>query len=758
MEEFAVENLPTRREVLRHAATLLFEKRKKKAECLLGTARKVHQIWEEHELDPQLLYRVRDKIKTLLDEYIEMKKRRKRSGVLLKLKREKYIKDLDCIFDISKSVQGEACDRNRESPESDVPNESSLPEITREVVNRRALHQIAGSSNAQIDCVMENVGENSNVLRNPSTLAVNKSNQNNKEVLNKRATVELDESFCDSSVRLLRKRKPHHSDPEDNDNVLLKAKPNKNTCLIMDRIGLSNESGSLLFLAIADQFGYKENEVTCSTSTVFRLRKQHREEESGIIKEKFDSTDMKVVHWDGKTYSMRGNRKDKRLAVALSNAREAKMLDVVEILDGCGKTCADSVYSVLNNWGLIKHIVAMSFDTENVNSGKDNRASLLLEEKINRPLLHLACRHHILEIILGAVFKNSIEENRTTDGPKIPFFEKFCGNYYNTQFNKQLFRGCENDEYFGLLNDGEKTDLLEFCEKTLMEKLPRNDYRELLKLTVILLSPPNAIVYRIQAPGAYNRARFMCRIIYSLKIYLYRDQLHLLPEEITAVKQVVLFVLKVYLKSWFQATNAIKSSNNDLIMLKTINSLVETMPNIATAALGKLHRHLWYLSEKTVAFGLFDVNVSVDTKVQMVRKLKSVRSCTNERVHKINQRNINRPRICPNIDISNISLPDFVSKRTMMFFDILKLNTDFLKIHPRLWENNESFLLARETVKKLTVINDASERSIALYQNYMDNVKTNDQKQYLLQVAEKGRKRFKRLRKQEICQALQESM
>jgi hypothetical protein len=188
-------------------------------------------------------------------------------------------------------------------------------------------------------------------------------------------------------------------------------------------------------------------------------------------------------------------------------------------------------------------------------------------------------------------------------------------------------------------------------------------------------------------------------------------------------------------------------------MLKNINNLKEIIPNVAKTALHKLSRHLWYLSEKVIGLALFDKNETVDTKIQMVRNLKKNKE--RQRI-KINRDNINRPRINLNeIDINKFSLSDFVSDKTLSFFEILNVNKEFLKIHPRAWENTESYVCAKHIVTNLTVTNDAAERSISLYQNYK-KVKNNEKKRQLIQVAEEGRKKFKKLRKQDICEALQE--
>lgn len=65
----------------------------------------------------------------------------------------------------------------------------------------------------------------------------------------------------------------------------------------------------------------------------------------------------------------------------------------------------------------------MCFDTTASNTGNQNGACVLLEDKLNRKLLHLACRHHILELLVSKLFEILVEKN--TRGPIIDIFQKF---------------------------------------------------------------------------------------------------------------------------------------------------------------------------------------------------------------------------------------------------------------------------------------------------------------------------------------------
>ena len=64
----------------------------------------------------------------------------------------------------------------------------------------------------------------------------------------------------------------------------------------------------------------------------------------------------------------------------------------------------------------------MSFDTTALNTGRKNGACILTEAKLEKHLLYFACRHHILELVIGAVFLTLVGPSQ---GPDILLFKKF---------------------------------------------------------------------------------------------------------------------------------------------------------------------------------------------------------------------------------------------------------------------------------------------------------------------------------------------
>src|SRR6478609_12047720 len=111
-----------------------------------------------------------------------------------------------------------------------------------------------------------------------------------------------------------------------------------------------------------------------------------------------------------------------RLPVIVSGAGIDQLLGVPKLPSGTGEAQASAVARALEEWGLIDRVSAMCFDTTSSNTGRVNGACVLLEQKLGKDLLYLACRHHMLELVLAAVFNDCMG---VTSGPDVAIFKRF---------------------------------------------------------------------------------------------------------------------------------------------------------------------------------------------------------------------------------------------------------------------------------------------------------------------------------------------
>ena len=74
----------------------------------------------------------------------------------------------------------------------------------------------------------------------------------------------------------------------------------------------------------------------------------------------------------------------------------------------------------------------------------------------------------------------------------------------------------------------ETVHIISLCQEALELGFPRGDYKELVHLTLTYLNAPPA-GFSLQRPGALHKARWMAKLIYSLKIVLLSNQISDLP-------------------------------------------------------------------------------------------------------------------------------------------------------------------------------------------------------------------------------------
>jgi len=159
-----------------------------------------------------------------------------------------------------------------------------------------------------------------------------------------------------------------------------------------------------IFAAISNHGGGDISNISLSKSTARRHRATARKEVAATIKENF-TCDVGQINFDGKLLpNLYGFGKVNRLAVVLIQHPENKILSVTKTESSTGKVEAETVKAVLDEWELTDKIIACGFDTTSSNTGIRNGSCVLLQQLFSRQLLWLACRHHIMELVIGAAF------------------------------------------------------------------------------------------------------------------------------------------------------------------------------------------------------------------------------------------------------------------------------------------------------------------------------------------------------------------
>ncbi|KAK2705764.1 hypothetical protein QYM36_015958 [Artemia franciscana] len=419
-----------------------------------------------------------------------------------------------------------------------------------------------------------------------------------------------------------------------------------------------------------------------------------------------ETTDVPlVVHWDGKLIpDLIGKEKVDRLPVLVSGKEVLQLLTVAKLPSGTGEAQASAVFGAIEDWGILGNIQAMCFDTTSSNTGRISGACVLLEQKLGKELLSLACRHHIMELVIGAAFRVCMG---STSSPEAPLFKRFQ-DYWRFIDTDKYETGIAADDVARLVDDI-KQSTIDFANKHLEQSQPRDDCKEFLELVLIFLGaiPPRGV--RFMSPGAMHHARWMSKVIYSLKIWMFKAQFRLTLTEERGLHDVCVFAVRVYLKAWISAPLASGAPYSDLLLLK---SLLEYS------------------------------RVSSSTKRLMVSAMQS----------EDHQEQEHTKRITIDLDSAkNKNLEHFVTAKSAKLFQMMDLPDGFLTVDPDLWEDRHDYKLASETVRSLKVINDHAERGVALIQEYSGFVTQDEsQLQFLLQVVNEHRRVYPDSRKQTL--------
>src|SRR5215469_8117551 len=193
-----------------------------------------------------------------------------------------------------------------------------------------------------------------------------------------------------------------------------------------------------------------------------------------------------VVHWDGKLLpSVLKNEQRERIAIAISYGHKEQLLGVPITANSYGEEQAIAVYECLYEWGLPNTVKAMCFDTTASNTGRLKGACVILEQMLGRELLYLACRHHILEIMLRGVFDKKMG---STTGPHPDIFKRFITAWnkidkrkYDTGISDNLIQKQLTPEVIANVTAEFETKLTEGHSSCLELKILRRK-KELAKL------------------------------------------------------------------------------------------------------------------------------------------------------------------------------------------------------------------------------------------------------------------------------------
>jgi hypothetical protein len=526
---------------------------------------------------------------------------------------------------------------------------------------------------------------------------------------------------------------------------------NMKLSILLDRCKVSDRNATRILIATLEALNLDPLEYKVSKTLLHDRRQMFREQYTKTIIDKINIPEKEpvVVHWDGKLLPgvLKTERCD-RIAIAISYGKKEQLLGVPITANSSGEEQAIAIYECLHEWGLLKTVKAMCFDTTASNTGRLKGACVILEQMLGRELLYLPCRHHILEILLRGVFDKKMG---STSGPHPDIFNRFITAWPKIDKGK-YDTGISDNQIQKQLTPEVIANVTAEFETILTDSHPRDDYKELLQLVLVFVGSLDGNVVGFRTPGAIHHARWMAKAIYCLKIFIFRRQFKMSKEEESSVRAISVFIVKFYCKAWFNAPKAHLAPQQDIGILHSLLEYKKCDNDIAEIALTKFLNHLWYLNANLVGLSFFDPTVTDEEKLLMTNKLLGSTDEPSEHGRAVNLK-VKKEKVKYVVDGGLVNL---VTKETFTFFDRFNIKTEFLRQHPNTWHENNDFQEGLKIVKTLKVVNDMAERGVKLMTDFNDLLTKDEvQKQYVLQVVSKCRALYPDVSKGTLTKALE---
>lgn len=516
--------------------------------------------------------------------------------------------------------------------------------------------------------------------------------------------------------------------------------------------------------ALIAEVGGDSSKVSLSYATADKTRRKVGKNLAKATREQWVAPKLATLHWDSKLMASLSNpnAKVERLTVVVGTSLDLKLLGVPAYQPGAnrksGAVIADLTSELLLTWNCADSIVSMTFDTTASNTGHVTAACVTIQQRLGRALLWSACRHHVGEIVLSHVFDDLQIE--TSKSPDITLFTRFRKNFNLLSVvrsaNERLSRF--NSTVF---SESAQSFIAEWRDNMLTlarSELPtrRDDYKEFIELCMVFLDGEVAerrVTFK--RPGALHKARWMAKLIYSIKICLFEQQVQDLPrgtimtleQVLKKVRDFVNFSTLIYSTWWITSNSMEDAPWNDLNLYQSLLKYEDVHPEISSSAIRAFQLHLWYLTAELVPVALWSNKVSEDARRDLADKLLAMKP--DAALLSPQQRfgtGFGKPRFPTSITLTT-TLADLVTPDSWYVFHLLQLDPQFLTEDVATWPSSVAYQSSLINLRALNVVNDCAERGVKLSSDFLSSAKGEEHYQNVLQVVEQDRKRQQNIRR-----------
>ena len=98
------------------------------------------------------------------------------------------------------------------------------------------------------------------------------------------------------------------------------------------------------------------------------------------------------------------------------------------------------------------------------------------------------------------------------------------------------------------------------------------------------------------------------KVVYALKIYLFRLQSKIKKREANNLLEFNLFPVLVYMKAWFYSPSTIEALYDDLLLVRRLREFNVINKVVCNVALKAFKRRMWYLGDHLIMLSSFSDN------------------------------------------------------------------------------------------------------------------------------------------------------
>ncbi|CAK6965885.1 uncharacterized protein LOC117544294 [Scomber scombrus] len=249
----------------------------------------------------------------------------------------------------------------------------------------------------------------------------------------------------------------------------------------------------------------------------------------------------------------------------------------------------------------------------------------------------------------------------------------------------------------------------------------------------------------LQRPGALHKARWMAKLLYSLKLALMEQHIALLPQgtittrqQVPKIRAFTNFITHIYAKWWLTCEKAVDAAWNDLTLYHRLQAY-----KAVDEAYKALERHRWYLTGEMLPLALFSSKVPIDDKRALASAILEHKPA--DLPMHVPQQRFGKPKF-PAL-LPTTSLPDLAN--TDCWFGMHQLNIDpaFLSLDVKEWATNAAFKKSEINVHAVNVVNDCAERGVKLTSDFVAVARKEQHLQNVLQAVEHDRSQQPNLRR-----------